>query len=79
MDIRKIVKSAGKTHAYVSKLMFPDAKYPYQAYTRVASQGIHLNEFQLNALAEATGYSICQIMEMRAGNKRHVGKVEYNG
>lgn len=77
MDFRKIVKSSGKTHAEASKKMFPETKFPYQAYTRIASQNIPLNENQLQALSEVTGYSVCQIVEMRTGNQAHISKKEF--
>ena len=72
MDFRKIVKSAGKTHAEASKKMFPLNSNPYQAYTRIAAKGIPLNEDQLHALSEVTGYRVCQIIEMRATGKQKV-------
>ena len=72
MDFREIVKSVGKTHAEAATAMYPGNKYAYQAYTRQACEGLPLNELQLQALAEVTGYSICQIMEMRANGKQHV-------
>ena len=72
MDFRKIVKSAGKTHADASKKMFPNNNNPYQAYTRIAAKGIPLNEDQLHALSEITGYSVCQIIEMRSTGKQEV-------
>lgn len=72
MDFRKIVKSAGVTHAEASKKMFPNNANPYQAYTRLGAKGIPLNEDQLRALSEITGYSVCQIIEMRSTGKQKV-------
>lgn len=77
MDFRKIVKSAGKTHAEAAKKMFPHAQYSYQAYTRMACEGLPLNEDQIEALSEVTGYSKCQILEMR-DRKRKVGHTAKN-
>lgn len=78
MDFRKIVKSSGKTHREAAEKMFPNNTYPYTAYTRMASQGIPLNETQLMALSEVTGYSIQQIMEMRAIGKQKVVPTKKN-
>jgi hypothetical protein len=72
MDFRKIVKSAGVTHAEASKKMFPNNANPYQAYTRLAAKEIALDEDQLRALSEITGYSVCQIIEMRSTGKQQV-------
>lgn len=80
MDFRKIVKSAGITHREAAEKMFPNNSYPYTAYTRMASQGIPLNENQLAALSEVTGYSVQQIVEMRSIGKQkvtHTKKIEY--
>ena len=65
MEINEIVKKAGKTHAEVSRAMFPDNKRPYMAYWRMISKKVPMNEKQLIALSEATGYSIIEILEMR--------------
>jgi hypothetical protein len=73
MDFRKIVKSAGKTHAEASKKMFPNSTYAYQAYTRMACEDLPLNEDQLRALSDVTGYPVCQIIEMRQ-RRSHVAK-----
>ena len=75
MDFRKIVKSAGKTHAEASKKMFPNSTYAYQAYTRMACEDLPLNEDQLRALSDVTGYPVCQIIEMR-DRRSHIGKQE---
>lgn len=77
MDVRKIIKSAGKTNTEAAKKMFPNAKYPYQALTRWACEGNPLNEDQIEALSEVTGYSKCQILEMR-DRKRKVGHTPKN-
>jgi hypothetical protein len=65
MDFRKIVKSSGKTHKEAAKKMFPNATWPYHAYTRFASENLPLDENHLQALSEITGYSVSQIIEMR--------------